>query len=106
MEEVSGVSDTTAYMPTHVVEAHGLRFVSLYVNFGAGETRREADIGDYGEFFERLRSASTRPTTSQPSVGDFIEVYEPLLALGRDVVSIHISAGLSGTTEAARQAAE
>ncbi|MDP9190011.1 MAG: DegV family protein, partial [Actinomycetota bacterium] len=45
-------------------------------------------------------------TTSQPSVGDFIEVYEPLLAEGREIVSVHISAGISGTYEAAVQARE
>ena len=45
-------------------------------------------------------------TTSQPSVGDFISVYEPLLEEGREIVSVHISAGISGTFEAANQARE
>jgi DegV family protein with EDD domain len=45
-------------------------------------------------------------TTSQPSVGDFVSVYEPLLAAGREIVSVHISAGISGTLEAANQAME
>ena len=45
-------------------------------------------------------------TTSQPSVGDFVEVYEPLLAAGKDIVSIHISRAISGTYEAAEQAAQ
>jgi DegV family protein with EDD domain len=45
-------------------------------------------------------------TTSQPSVGDFISVYEPLLAEGREIVSIHISSGISGTYESAMQARE
>ena len=43
-------------------------------------------------------------TTSQPSVGDFLAVYEPLLAEGREIVSIHLSAGISGTYETAVQA--
>ncbi len=46
------------------------------------------------------------PTTSQPSVGDFIAVYAPLLEQGHEIYSIHISGGLSGTHESARQAAE
>jgi DegV family protein with EDD domain len=66
----------------------------------------EAEITDYAAFFEELRSVEQLPTTSQPSVGDFIAVYEPLLAAGDDVVSVHISGGLSGTNESARQAAE
>src|SRR5262249_56395254 len=52
-----------------------------------------------------LRTAATLPTTSQPSIGDFLAVYAPLVQAGRDVVSIHISGGISGTVEAARQAA-
>ncbi len=79
--------------------------VPLYVVFGGDRTVPETDITDYPAFFEELRGADKLPTTSQPSVGDFLSAYEPLLAAGRDVVSIHISAGLSGTAESARQAA-
>jgi len=103
---VAVVSDTTAYMPAEFAEANDIRLVSLYVNFGAERTEREADIADFDRFYDELRSAETLPTTSQPSVGDFVSVYEPLLAEGRDVVSIHIAGGLSGTPEAARQAKE
>jgi DegV family protein with EDD domain len=79
--------------------------ISLYVVFGGDRTVRESDLTDSAAFFEELRTADTLPTTSQPSVGDFLSVYEPILAEGRDVVSLHISGGLSGTPEAARQAA-
>jgi DegV family protein with EDD domain len=103
---VAVVSDTTAYLPDDVVAANRIHLVSLYVVFGGERTEREADITDYGAFFEELRSIEQLPTTSQPSVGDFIATYEPLLAAGDDVVSIHISGGLSGTHESARQAAE
>jgi DegV family protein with EDD domain len=89
-----------------VVAANRIRIVSLYVVFGGERTVPEAEITDYAAFFEELRSVEQLPTTSQPSVGDFIAAYEPLLANGDDVVSIHISGGLSGTTEAARQAAQ
>ncbi len=106
MPGVAVVSDTTAYLPPAMVEESGIRLVSLYVNHGPERTDREADIDDLGRFFEELRSSEELPTTSQPSVGDFQGVYEPLLSAGHDVVSIHISAGLSGTFEAARQAAE
>ena len=106
MAPVAVVSDTTAYLPSEVVTAHDVRLVSLYVNFGGERTERETDISDYEAFYDQLRSAEVLPTTSQPSVGDFVEVYEPLLAEGRDVVSIHIAGGLSGTPEAARQAKE
>jgi DegV family protein with EDD domain len=77
--------------------------VSLYVSID-GEQQRETEIGDYGAFFERLRASEGGATTSQPSVGDFVAVYEPLLEAGREIVSVHISAGISGTCEAAEQA--
>src|SRR5205085_4215574 len=60
----------------------------------------------YDAFFDELRGAEQLPTTSQPSMGDFMAVWEPLLERGDDVVSIHISGGISGTVESARQAAE
>jgi DegV family protein with EDD domain len=106
MARVAVVTDTTGYLPPELVEANDMRLVSLYVNFGPDRTEREADIGDLQGFYEELRGTDQLPTTSQPAVGDFIAVYEPLLAEGRDIVSVHISAGLSGTCDAARQAAE
>src|SRR6185312_8867789 len=54
----------------------------------------------------RLRTTDRLPTTSQPSIGDFLDVYEPLVDQGLDVVSVHISGGISGTVESARQAKE
>ncbi len=106
MPSVAVVADTTAYLPTEVAERHGITLVPLYVVFGSDRTERESEIKDFPAFFEELRSADSVPTTSQPSVGDFIAAYEPLLEDGRDIVSIHISAGLSGTADAASQAAE
>jgi DegV family protein with EDD domain len=97
------VCDTTAYLPDELIASHGIERISLYVAL-AGEQRKEIAIADYDGFFERLRASDEGATTSQPSIGDFIEVYEPLLADDRDVISIHLSAGISGTYEAALQA--
>jgi DegV family protein with EDD domain len=103
MPRVAVVTDTTQYMPREVVERHGLHLVSLYLNWD-GRTDREADLPDFDAFYDHLRSASPLPSTSQPSVGDFLAVYEPLLARGDDVLSIHLSGGISGTCQAAEQA--
>jgi DegV family protein with EDD domain len=99
------VTDSTSYLPEEMVAEHGIHTVSLYVTL-EGEQRREGDIppSEYSAFYERLRKSEQGATTSQPSVGDFVAAYEPLLAEGSDVVSIHISGGISGTCEAARQA--
>ena len=103
---VTVVTDTTAYLPADVVEANQLGVVSLYINWAGKRTQPESEITDIEGFMDELRLGEHLPTTSQPSVGDFVSAYEPLLADGGDVVSIHISGGISGTVEAARQAAE
>ena len=103
--ETAVVCDTTAYLPTELVAARGIETISLYVSVD-GHMEKESEITDFEDFYERLRASESGATTSQPSIGDFLEVYEPLLAAGKEVVSIHISAGISGTFEAAGQARE
>jgi fatty acid kinase fatty acid binding subunit len=105
VQSVAIVADTTGYLPADVVARHGIHLVSLYVNWD-DTSEREADMPNFEEFYARLRTADRLPTTSQPSIGDFLEVYEPLVEQGLDVVSIHISGGISGTVESARQAKE
>jgi DegV family protein with EDD domain len=104
MPDVAVVTDTTHYLPRETVAELGVREVSLYVKDGE-RAEREADIVDLTAFYDALRTARTLPTTSQPSIGDFLAVYEPLVREGRDIVSIHLSGGISGTVQAARQAA-
>src|ERR1700754_2495949 len=103
MPGVAIVTDTTQYLPAEVIDRHGIRLVSLYVNWG-GRTDRESDLGDYDGFYDHMRTAATLPRTSQPSVGDFLGVWKPLLDAGEDVLSIHLSGGISGTVGAAEQA--
>jgi DegV family protein with EDD domain len=106
MPPVTVVTDSTAYLPKEVVDQNKIALVSLYINWDGKRTERESDITDIQAFMEELRMGDHLPTTSQPSVGDFIAAYEPLLADGGQVVSVHISGGISGTVQTARQAAE
>jgi DegV family protein with EDD domain len=99
------VIDSTSYMPRELIDAHDVRTVSLYVRL-QGEQRPESELADLDRFYEQLRSSGESVTTSQPSVGDFVSVYEPLLDEGREIVSIHLSANISGTYESALQARE
>ena len=101
---VAVVTDTTHYMPRETVAEAGLHEVSLYVN--DGETvERESAMPNFDRFYEGLRTNNELPTTSQPSIGDFLEVYEPLVESGHDIVSVHLSGDISGTCDSARQAA-
>jgi DegV family protein with EDD domain len=99
------VTDTTSYLPDEIAEALEIERVSLYVTLD-GEQSPESEISGaaYDDFYERLARSESGATTSQPSVGDFRAAYEPLLAAGREVVSIHLSSGISGTCDSARQA--
>jgi DegV family protein with EDD domain len=105
MPSTAVVADTTSYLPAELIAEHDVHLVSLYVGI-EGEQERESDITDLHAFYERLRISDQTVTTSQPSVGDFISVYEPLLAEGKEIVSIHLSSGISGTYESAMQARE
>jgi fatty acid kinase fatty acid binding subunit len=102
---VAIVTDTCHYMPRALAESNGIHQVSLYVHW-PDHAERESDIADYTAFYDKLRTASELPTTSQPSIGDFLAVYEPLLEQGDDIVSIHLAGGMSGTVRAAEQARE
>ncbi len=105
MAPVAIVSDTCHYLPRELVAAHGIYEVSLYVHW-SGDTNPESEITDYDAYYERLRTAKDLPTTSQPSIGDFLAVYEPLLEAGHEIVSIHLAGGMSGTVRSAEQARE
>src|SRR5688572_18927764 len=100
---VQVVTDSTHYLPDSVVEEYGLHTVSLYVNWN-GRTDRESDLPNFDSYYAYLREADDMPTTSQPSVGDFLGVYEPIIERGDDIVSIHLSAAVSGTFASAEQA--
>ena len=103
MRPVAIATDSTHYLPRSLADSEGIQQVSLYVGW-KGEPQRELQMGDFDGFYERLSKDPELPTTSQPSIGDFLAVWEPLIKAGQDVVSIHLAGGISGTCEAARQA--
>jgi len=105
MGRVAVATDSTHYLPRALADGEGVHQLSLYVGW-QDEPERELEMDGFDGFYERLRSDPELPTTSQPSIGDFLALWEPLLADGHDVVSIHLAGGISGTCEAARQARE
>ena len=93
-----------ALLPRRADRTLGIHEVSLYVGWD-GDLRPESEYTDLDAFYERLRDSPQVPTTSQPSVGDFMAgATQPLVAAGQDVISVHIASGLSGTCESAREA--
>jgi len=99
------VTDSTADLLPELAARHSITTVPLTVNLDGRSYLDGVDI-TASEFYDKLRSSSTHPTTSQPSPGQFKEAYERLLEDHQEVVSLHISGKLSGTLDSARQAAE
>jgi DegV family protein with EDD domain len=103
------VTDSTSDISPEVARNWGITVVPAYVNFtsndGRVETLKDGLDVSTDDFYERLANSETLPTTSQPTIGDFTEVYETLIEDPRDmIVSIHVSAKLSGTYNSAVQA--
>ena len=98
------VTDSTADLPAELAAELAITVVPLQVIFGEETFRDGVDLTSE-EFFRRLQEATELPSTSQPSVGDFQQVYEGLAETTDHIISIHMSSRLSGTVEAARQAA-
>jgi len=103
MSTVAVATDSTSYLPRSLIDSEGVHQVSLYVGW-KGQSERELDMDGFEAFYTRLRDDPELPSTSQPSIGDFLAVWEPLIEAGQDIVSIHLAGGISGTCEAARQA--
>ncbi|MEE2881277.1 MAG: DegV family protein [Chloroflexota bacterium] len=97
------VIDSTADMPSALVQEYGITVVPLNVHFGTEVFRDSIEISP-DEFYKRLASSPKLPTTSQPTVGDFLEVYQELSNTTDEIVSIHVSDKLSGTLNSANQA--
>jgi len=99
------ITDSTADLPADIAQQLGISVVPLSVIFGDEVYKEGFDIST-DQFYDKLRRSPIHPTTSAPSVGDFLAVYEPLLAETDEIVSVHLSAKLSATFNNACQAAE
>jgi DegV family protein with EDD domain len=98
------VLDSTADFPEGPARFPNWRIVPLYVRFGAESFADYVELGP-DEFYARLRSATETPTTSQPTPGDFLRVYEELGPRFERILSLQISSTLSGTFASAETAA-
>ncbi len=90
------VTDSSAHLPMDERRKHNIVVIPLKAIFGRKEYRDEIDLSTQ-QFYAMLPKAKEHPTTSQPSAGDFIQVYRPLLEAGKEIVSIHLPSKLSGT---------
>jgi DegV family protein with EDD domain len=103
--DVAVVTDSTACLPGALVDSLDITVVPLYYNVGAGWLRESEFDGDFGRFYAELDASKSVARTSEPTVEDFVAVFDRLLQQHSSVVAVLISSGLSQTCTTARQAA-
>jgi DegV family protein with EDD domain len=103
-EKIAIITDSTSDLPAEICERYRITAVPLNVMID-GDTWLDGVMSPQ-EFFDRMRAAKDLPTTSQPSVGSFVDTYTEALKTASHVVSVHISDELSGTIASAHAAAE
>jgi DegV family protein with EDD domain len=95
------VTDSTSYLPPEEREKFGIPMVPLNVHFGEERTYQEGVTLNNDQFYAMLAEAPELPTTSQPSPGQFLDVFSELIEAGHEVLCIVISSKLSGTYQSA-----
>ena len=105
MSRVAIITDSTAYLPGELLKQLNISVVPLTVMWGEESFEDGVDMLP-DEFYNRMENSKVIPTTSQPAILSLQNAFESLLGQGYDILGIFISAGLSGTVEAAMQARE
>lgn len=100
MGKIHIVTDSGSDLPLEIREQFGISVVPLTVQFG-DEIYRDGEEISTSEFFSKLESSQTMPSTCQPSPADFLKIYERIAAPGDTIVSIHLSSKMSGTYQSA-----
>ena len=103
MSKIAIVTDSTAYLPEEIISTYQINVVPLVVIWGEETFLDNVEIGPE-EFYKRLSTAEQMPSTSQPSIQAFYDVFKRLHAEGYDILTIVISSALSGTLDSALQA--
>lgn len=99
--KIAIMTDSTAYIPTSLIEKYHIYSVPLNVQFNEESYQEGIELGPV-EFYEKMNSTGVYPKTSQPAVGDFLHTYREIAKEYDAVISLHISSGISGTYQTAR----
>jgi DegV family protein with EDD domain len=103
MPKVAIVTDSTSYIPKELVEKHHITVIPQVLIWGDETFQDGIDIQP-DEFYERLKTASVMPGTSQAMPATFVNTYQPLLDKGYEILTVVLSEKLSGTYSSAIQA--
>lgn len=98
------VTDSTAYIPKEMRTKYDIHMIPLTVILGNEVYEEEVDL-NASQFYEEIKTRDL-PTTSQPPIGKFVELFENLSHTYDEVISIHLSSGISGTYQGSVSAGE
>ena len=104
MAKVKIVTDSTADMSIEEFKKYNITMVPLSLTIDGQSFLDKVEITQ-DEFIERMHSSKELPKSSQPAVGTFVEVYDELGLDGSEIISIHMTGGMSGTVRSAESAA-
>lgn len=104
MTKIAILTDSTANLPVEWVEQYNVRVIPLKIHWG-NETFLDGVGITPNEFYTRLSHSKSLPTTSQPSIQDFLQAFESLADQADGIVVPLISSGISGTVASAQAAA-
>ena len=105
MAKIKVVTDSTIDLTLEEAEKYGIEMIPLCINID-NETYLDRVELTPTDFIEKMKNSKELPKSSQPAIGSFVEVYERLVSEGYDVISIHMTGGMSGTVRAAESAAQ
>ncbi|WP_214484242.1 DegV family protein [Bacillus sp. SM2101] len=105
MRKIKIVTDSTIDVSDEVLQKYGIEMVPLMITIEGKSFLDRIDISP-SEFLNKMKQAAQLPKSSQPSTGQFVELYDRLDEEGYDVISIHMTGGMSGTVASAETAAE
>jgi DegV family protein with EDD domain len=105
MTKIKIVTDSTADLTDEHIKKYNLEVVPLTITIDGHAYTDRVDITPI-EFLDKMGQAKELPKTSQPSTGVFLELYDRLTDEGYDIISIHMTGGMSGTVRSAESAAQ
>lgn len=105
MSHIQIVTDSTAYLTREKATENDIQVVSLSIHF-QGQEIKDNFLGEFGNYYEKLSQIKDFPTTSQPPVGAFVEIFKKALEEEKEVIALIFSSELSGTYHSATMAAD
>ncbi|RSK26204.1 DegV family protein [Bacillus sp. HMF5848] len=103
--KIAWVTDSTATLSDEFIRDHDIYIIPLYINFGEKSYKENTEI-TAEDFYDMLSKADELPKTSQPSIGEFVELYEKLRDEYEKIIAIHASSALTGTYQSSCAASE